>query len=1042
MRVHTWLTLALAGGLFSAPGAGQTFVGFGDSITFGINSSWGDGYMGIYGYYNSWELPGTVFVNQGLSGEYTSDGISRIGSAMGNASHVFIMEGTNDISAGVSGNSVAANLRVMAAIVAGAGKTPVIGSTPPRKSWDIRDPGNGAAMAVAYSMSSYAAGNGHPYGPVFEYMFAHPDTDSLIADRVHPKDNGFQIMTWAWHDGLRPTYGDPTLASIAQDWGVINQPHTVAVTGTGLGAGMEGWLFNMLDYTQKVYATTGVSVTAPTDATVSIPATIPRGVYDLVLSFPSGGGAVLHAGWSASWSPPTLSSITPDRVPENQTQTLTIDGSDLQPGAVVEFDGSPGTNLVWNSYDQITIDNPPLPAGGYDVRIENPDRSEATFPDAFFALGVPPTLTSVSPSVGDNTADVPIVLTGTEFVTGAEVLLDATPLASVTVTSATRIDATVPIGHPEGIYDVTVRNPDSQTATLPGGYESQDPPPIVTSVLPNVIEAGSRTLLTVSGDFFNAGVRAFAGTTELVDVLVSSPQVLSAYTPRGLPPGVHDVRVESASGKSGTLTAGLTSDDGLSPRLVLAHPADGTIGPDLPALDLWLHDQGAGVDSGSIAIEIDGVPQASVTTAGGPRLVQVSLVPTAPLALGSVVTVRIQADDLDSTVSSLDQDLTFTVTDGVDGSDGDTLPSDWELAQGLDPTVDDSGEDPDRDGRDNLREYSDGTDPTTPAFLAAAPGPGPANRREATWFLGGGQPWDTQLSPLPGAYGLNLGTADLEALGYAQLLTGPGPSPNYGPQVQAWDEAFTALARVNFYAYGTLRYGVKPAGAALLGDLQEVILTGPGPGAVFGPQVRAFQLNGTLQTLSKVNFYAYQTLKYGVTPLDGFVDGDGYAEILTAAPPGPVFGPHVRGFDYDANRIAAISSLNFFPYPTQQWGLDAATGDLDADGFDEILTGQGPGSTFPAQVRGFDYDGSAVQGITGLDFIALNGQYGVKVASGDLDGDIVDEIAAGQGEDPSLGARVRTFDWTGSAITLSDFFAWEGMAYGVNLTTGRPGLVP
>ncbi|MFN7973939.1 MAG: hypothetical protein U0166_16610 [Acidobacteriota bacterium] len=37
------------------------------------------------------------------------------------------------------------------------------------------------------------------------------------------------------------------------------------------------------------------------------------------------------------------------------------------------------------------------------------------------------------------------------------------------------------------------------------------------------------------------------------------------------------------------------------------------------------------------------------------------------------------------------------------------------------------------------------------------------------------------------------------------------------------------------------------------------ILTGPGPGAVYGPQVRAFQRDGT--AVAKVNYYAYGTLK-------------------------------------------------------------------------------------------------------------------------------------------------------------------------------------
>src|SRR3990170_1971886 len=76
-----------------------------------------------------------------------------------------------------------------------------------------------------------------------------------------------------------------------------------------------------------------------------------------------------------------------------------------------------------------------------------------------------------------------------------------------------------------------------------------------------------------------------------------------------------------------------------------------------------------------------------------------------------------------------------------------------------------------------------------------------------------------------------------------------------------------------------------------------------------------------------------------------------------AAGPGAVFGPHVRGWNVDGGAAAAIPAVSFMAYGTNRWGVVVACGDLDGDGIDEILTAPGPSAQFGADVLGWNFDG-------------------------------------------------------------------------------------
>ncbi|MFN7973732.1 MAG: integrin alpha [Acidobacteriota bacterium] len=269
-----------------------------------------------------------------------------------------------------------------------------------------------------------------------------------------------------------------------------------------------------------------------------------------------------------------------------------------------------------------------------------------------------------------------------------------------------------------------------------------------------------------------------------------------------------------------------------------------------------------------------------------------------------------------------------------------------------------------------------------------------------------------------GQWGTLVASADIDGGGKARALTGPGPGAVYGPQVRAFREDGTAIAKVNFYAYGTLRYGVNVAGGSLDGDAPAEIGTGAGPGGVFGPHVRGFNYDGvSVSAIAKVSFFAYATLQYGVNVSTGDVDGDGFAELLTGPGPSPAFGAQVRGFNVDGGSATAIGKINFAAFASGTHGVNPSSGNVDADPFAEILAGRGPGVAQASQVVGFDYDAANIAALPGFDVTPFTGGYGARAAAGDLDGDGVMELVAGQGESAAAAGNLASYRYAGGALS-------------------------
>lgn len=199
-------------------------------------------------------------------------------------------------------------------------------------------------------------------------------------------------------------------------------------------------------------------------------------------------------------------------------------------------------------------------------------------------------------------------------------------------------------------------------------------------------------------------------------------------------------------------------------------------------------------------------------------------------------------------------------------------------------------------------------------------------------------------------------------------------------KIEIWSKE--GKKKTSFYPYGE-KYdkGINFAIGDLNHDGKQEIVTGTERGG--GPQVRIFNCDGKL---IHPGFFAYaKSFRGGVSVALGDLDGNGWLEIITGAGFGG--GPHIRIFSGGGK----LMHPGFFAFDQKfRGGVNVASADLNDDGKAEIIAGPGVGGS--PTVKVWLSDGLVLK----AEFLAFDerGRGGVKVGTEDLDGDGKAEILA------------------------------------------------
>ncbi|HEX8004658.1 MAG TPA: fibronectin type III domain-containing protein [Mycobacteriales bacterium] len=425
-------------------------------------------------------------------------------------------------------------------------------------------------------------------------------------------------------------------------------------------------------------------------------------------------------------------SVSPSSVLNNGTKTLTIGGSGFATDATVKLikDGFgsgevpdiSGTNVVVNQTGtSLTADFAAagIAPGDYLVRVTNGTSNPGvgTCTCKLNVVASAPTVTSVAPSsVGAGADDKTIVITGTNFLPGADVLFSNSGVTVVgnPVVTPTKITAVIDVAsdaaEPPAVQDasvVTVRNTDGQTDDADFDVT---PAPAPTSLSPASRGQGTTTTVTLSGDDFADGATITVSGT---GVTVGS----ATFADGGPLPTAKD-----------TLTATLTvaNDAATGARTLTVHNPDGGQGScscltvnAKPTITSVTPAKGARETAPSVTIAGSGFAADAVVNAGA----GITTAVTNTTAQALTVTFTIAADAARTT-----RDVIVTNTDGGTA----TLPAAFKVysvpdkptgvsASRGDGTVTVSWTAPAYDGNDALTEYTVTSNPaSTPVTVSAS----------------------------------------------------------------------------------------------------------------------------------------------------------------------------------------------------------------------------------------------------------------------------------------------------------------------------------
>jgi FG-GAP repeat len=280
------------------------------------------------------------------------------------------------------------------------------------------------------------------------------------------------------------------------------------------------------------------------------------------------------------------------------------------------------------------------------------------------------------------------------------------------------------------------------------------------------------------------------------------------------------------------------------------------------------------------------------------------------------------------------------------------------------------------------------------------------------------------------------GRVDIGAVEGVAALTAPalavGADVGAAGQVNVFNTVTHTVIGA-FFAFGGFTGGIRVATADVNGDGVADIIVGTGAGApnghvkvVDGTLINQVDSTGAIQDSALLfSQLVFPGFTGGVFVAGGDIDGDGFAEIIVGSDAGAT--PHIKVFSGATSQLIA----SFFAYSGGfTGGVRVGYGDVNGDGFGDIITGAGAGGQGHVKVISggsltqVGADGQILDSALLASFLAFQGfNGGVFVAGGDVNGDGFADIIVGAGNGGPTNVKAFNGGASGSSTLGSLFFS-------------------